>query len=203
MYDWPASFETLRLSVPRYAKDAAVSARASARNSPSRHLNRRYSALVPRPAPPSGKSTAARTLPLPLREVLLVERQPARHAPTAVIHTTRNARTEVSARNRQKLVVKVRRRTETSEASRGFHSVVARLRVVRRLSAACSLDLRTRVLNVGDSGATRSWNPRSRPRRDDRGYRLYSKEEQRRPRAYIARRTQTDFHHGLLGPIHR
>ena len=42
------------------------------------------------------------------------------------------------------------------------------------------------------------WNPRSRPRRDDREYRLYSTEEQRRPRGCIARRMSPDFHHGLL-----
>ena len=35
-------------------------------------------------------------------------------------------------------------------------------------------------------------------RRDDREYGLYLKEEQRRPRGCVARRMQTDFHHGLL-----
>ncbi len=35
----------------------------------------------------------------------------------------------------------------------------------------------------------------SRARRDDREYRLYLMEEQRRPRGCIARRMQTDFHH--------
>ncbi len=39
----------------------------------------------------------------------------------------------------------------------------------------------------------------SRARHDDREYRLYLMEEQRRPRGCIARRMQTDFHHGLLG----
>ena len=39
----------------------------------------------------------------------------------------------------------------------------------------------------------------SRTRRDDREYGLYLKEEQRRPRGCVARRMQTDFHHGLLG----
>ena len=37
-------------------------------------------------------------------------------------------------------------------------------------------------------------------RRDDREYGLYLKEEQRRPRGCVARRMQTDFHHGLLTP---
>ncbi len=37
-----------------------------------------------------------------------------------------------------------------------------------------------------------------RTRRDDRKYGLYLKEEQRRPRGCVARRMQTDFHHGLL-----
>jgi hypothetical protein len=36
-------------------------------------------------------------------------------------------------------------------------------------------------------------------RRDDREYRLYSREEQRSPRGCIARRMQPDLHHGLLG----
>ena len=38
----------------------------------------------------------------------------------------------------------------------------------------------------------------SRTRRDDREYRPYVREEQRWPRGCIARRMQTDFHHGLL-----
>ena len=38
----------------------------------------------------------------------------------------------------------------------------------------------------------------ARTRRDDREDRLYLTEEQRRPRGWIARRMQTDFHHGLL-----
>ncbi len=37
-----------------------------------------------------------------------------------------------------------------------------------------------------------------RARRDDREYRLYLREEQRRPRGCIARRMQPDFYHGLL-----
>ena len=37
-----------------------------------------------------------------------------------------------------------------------------------------------------------------RARRDDREYREYLREEQRRPRGCIARRMQPDFHHGLL-----
>src|SRR5919106_6434285 len=38
----------------------------------------------------------------------------------------------------------------------------------------------------------------SRARRDDREFREYLREEQRRPRGCIARRMQPDFHHGLL-----
>src|SRR5712691_13222314 len=37
-------------------------------------------------------------------------------------------------------------------------------------------------------------------RRDDREYREYLKEEQRRRRGCIARRMQPDFHYGLLSP---
>jgi hypothetical protein len=36
-------------------------------------------------------------------------------------------------------------------------------------------------------------------RRDDREYRAYLTEEQRRQRGCIARRMQLEFHHGLLG----
>ncbi len=36
-------------------------------------------------------------------------------------------------------------------------------------------------------------------RRDDREYREYLIEEQRSQRGCIARRMQSDFHHGLLG----
>ena len=52
----------------------------------------------------------------------------------------------------------------------------------------------SRALHRDERGA-------SRARRDDREYRLYLMEEQRRPRGCIARRMQTDFHHGLLGEI--
>ncbi len=49
----------------------------------------------------------------------------------------------------------------------------------------------SRALHRDERGA-------SRARRDDREYRLYLMEDQRRPRGCIARRMQTDFHHGLL-----
>ena len=42
-------------------------------------------------------------------------------------------------------------------------------------------------------------DPTSRTRRDDREYRRYVREGQRRPRGCVARRMQTDFHHGLAG----
>ena len=51
----------------------------------------------------------------------------------------------------------------------------------------------------GESPAShRNERDASRARRDDREYRLYLTEEQRRPRGGIARRMQTDFQHGLL-----
>ena len=59
--------------------------------------------------------------------------------------------------------------------------------------------LRVRLTVRGESRALhRDERGASRARRDDREYRLYLMEEQRRPRGCIARRMQTDFHHGLL-----
>ena len=56
-----------------------------------------------------------------------------------------------------------------------------------------------RLAARGESPAShRDERGAARTRRDDREYRLYLTEEQRRPRGWIARRMQTDFHHGLL-----
>ena len=57
---------------------------------------------------------------------------------------------------------------------------------------------RTRTDKAALALSGRSATRPSRPRRDDRKYRLYLKEEQRGSRGCFARRMQADFYHGLL-----
>src|SRR6185503_13208825 len=69
-------------------------------------------------------------------------------------------------------------------------------------SIAVNYNPRMRITSLAARGESRAWHRDGRgappARRDDREYREYLSEEQRRRRGCIARRMQPEFRHGLL-----